>query len=81
MSTVDQVQLGTTVSFPHIYNDESYLITELSSVFQSSLLFLDADIKIIQIKVGEAVNHFHWLLLCQGLTHNAIRVLELKALI
>lgn len=59
MSTVDRVQLGTTVSSPHIYNDESYLITELSSVFQSSLLFLDVDIKIIQIKVGEAANHFH----------------------
>lgn len=57
------------------------LIIELSSVFQSSLLFLDADIKIIQIKVGEAVNHFHELLLCQGLTHNAIWVLELKPLI
>lgn len=59
MSTVDRVQLGTTVSSLHVYNDKSYLITELSSVVQSSLLFLDVDIKIIQIKVGEAVNHFH----------------------
>lgn len=59
LSTVDQVQLGTTVSSLHIYNDESYLTTELSSVFQNSLLFLDVDIKIIQIKVCKAVNHFH----------------------